>query len=357
MGASDGVAMRFETDGRRSAGVRMATGGAEVWRRVEPAVGASRVLAQLGSVLVAGGFDHAADGRTVPRLEAYDAAGRRTATWRGDELAKVDSGIHAAAARGPDRLLIAVTERWRQAGDPGGGRHVLEVGPDLTPRPLFVAAAPGGAQISMATLTLLGGQLLLTYTADNVRPEAAPAGLEDYEAMACLHRRRTWVELRDLQTGQLLKSAMLPDLAFVASAVGPQGAALLAGSRRVGCEGEQQAVVVALDGALKPRTVYLDESLGASEVRALQALPDGRTFVAAYKLNLVDYAPAGAALGGGRSYSTLALTLDQQGRASAAKLLDAGADVLPNAALPDGRGGVLLGGALGGQAALFQLAP
>lgn len=30
---------------------------------------------------------------------------------------------------------------------------------------------------------------------------------------------------------------------------------------------------------------------------------------------------------------------------------------VPNAALPDGRGGVLLGGALGGQAAPFQLAP
>lgn len=354
----EGIAARFEAEERRAAGVRVATGGAETWRKVEPAVGASRALAQLGPVLVAGGFERAADGRLVPRLDAYDGAGRRTAVWRGGDLAKVDAGILATVVRGRETMLIAVAERRRAPGDPGGGRlHVLEVGPDLKPKPLFVAEAPAGAQLSMATLTLLGERLLVTFTAENRTPEAAPAGLEDYDAMACLHRRTSWAELRDLQAGVRLMSEVLPDLAIVASATDAQGNVLLAGSRRAGCDGERQAVVVAVDPALTARALHLDESLGASEVRALQALPDGRTVVAAYKENLMDFAPAGSALGAGRSYSTLVFTLDRDGRASAAKLLDAGADVLPNAMLLDDRGGVLLGGALGGQGAVFQLAP
>lgn len=355
--APAGIAGRFEAGSGEDAGVRVATAAEESWRRIEPAVGASRVLAQLGPLLVAGGYERISAGRLVPRLDAYDRTGAHAATWRGDDLAKVDAGIVAAAAGSPDRLLIAVAERRPQAGGPGGGRlHVLEVGPDLKPRPLFVAAAPVGAQLSGATLTPLGDRLLVTYTAENAAPEAA-AGFDDYDAMACLQPRTTWLELRDLQTGAVLRSEVLPDLAFVASAAGPQGSALLGGSRRSGCEGERQAVVVALDGELTPRTLYLDDSLGASEVRALQPLPDGRTFVAAYKENLVDYAPPGAALGAGRSYSTLLLTLDPQGGASPARLLDAGSNVLPNATLVDDRGGVLLGGALGGQGALFRLAP
>ena len=351
-----GIARRFAAEGGQGAGV--AGGEADGWRTIEPAVGASRALAQLGPALVAGGYERSKDGRIVPRLDAYDGVGRRTATWLGDDLPTVDAGIVAAALRGPDRLLIAVAERRRQAEDAGGGRlHVLEVGQDLEPRPLFVAQAPPGARLSTATLLTVGDRLLVTYTAEHATPEAAPAGFEDYDALACSTRRTTWAEWRDPETGALLKSAVLPDFAFVASAAGPHGRVLLGGSWRSGCEGERQAVVVAIDEALSPQVLHLDESLGASEVRALQGLPDGGTFVAAYKENLVDFAPAGAALGAGRSYSTLVLTLDARGRAGPAKLLDAGSDVLPNALLVDDRGGVLLGGALGGQAALFRFAP
>ncbi|CAN7180832.1 CHAT domain-containing protein [Phenylobacterium sp. LjRoot219] len=357
----DGVAARFiatDAGGKGGAGVRTATQDGEAWRQVEPAVQASRALAQLGSVLVTGGYERGAEGRLTPRLDAYDRTGRRTATWRGTDLAKVDAGVLAAAVRGPETLLIAVAERSRVAGDPGGGRlQVLEVGPDLKPRLLFTAVAPIGAQLSAATLAVAGDRVLVTYTADNAAAAAPPGGLEDYDAQACLPRRITWAEVRDLRTGEVLRSEAWLDLALVAAASGPQGAVLLAGSRRAGCEGERQAVVVAVDAELNARTLHADESLGASEVRALQALPDGRLFVAAYKQNLMDYAPPGAAPGAGRSYSTLVFTLDRHGRASPATLLDAGADVLPNATLADDRGGVLLGGSLGGQGAVFRLAP
>lgn len=358
----DGIAARFIATAAAGepggAGVRLAVQGAEAWRRIEPSARASRALAQVGEVLVAGGYERLPDGRLVPRLDAYDRSGRRTASWRGDDLAQVDAGILAATPRGSDRLLIAVAERRRAAGDPGGGRlHVLDVGPELTPKTLFTAEAPAGAQLSNATLTLTGERLLVTYSADNAAPEAPPGGFDDYEIQACLPRRIAWAELRDLATGQLLKTATLPDLALVAAAAVAEGGVRLAGSRRTGCEGERQAVVVALDAQLQARVLHLDESLGASEVRAMQRLADGRTFVAAYKENLVDYAPAGGPLGVGRSYSTLAFTLDAQGRASAVKLLDAGSDVLPTATATTARGEVLLGGSLGGQAAVFQLAP
>jgi hypothetical protein len=140
------------------------------------------------------------------------------------------------------------------------------------------------------------------------------------------------------------------------------GGAWLGGSRADGCNGERKATVIALDAGLKPRTLYVDDTLGASEVRALAPLPHGRLFVAAYKESLFDYrpatAPTGAAgvLAGRRSYSTLVLALDQGGRATPPKPLDAGADVLPTAALADDDGGdLLLGGSLAGQAAIFHL--
>jgi len=364
LAASDkGVAAWFTADasvngGRIGEGLRLASAAGEDWRAVDHDAAASRLLVPLGSSLVGGGYARLADGRLVPRLQAYDAAGRLTRSWQGDGLSAMDAGFLAAAAEAPSSLLAVVSERKRAGDkpDPAVRLRVMRVTQELAPAPLFEVTAPLGAVISNATVTPLDDKVLLTYTADNRRADPPSATLDTYEPMACHLNLATWIELRDAG-GRLLKSQTLPDVGIVAAVPGRDGAAIVAGYRREGCEGARQAVVLAATPALATRTLYLDESLGASEVRALAPLAAGRTLVAAYKQSLTDFARPGSEtpLLFGQNYATLLVALDAAGRASAPKLLDAGADVVPTVALARPGGEVLVGGALGDQAVIFHL--
>ena len=338
-------------------GLRVAA-ATETWRRVDHDAAPSRVLARLGPDLIAGGYARLPDGRVAPRLQAYDQAGRLTKAWQGDGLSAMDAGFLAAAAEGPSSLLAVVGERQRP-NDPLGAAarlRVFRVTQDLAPAELFEVAAPPSAFVSNATVTPVGDRILLTYTVNNRRADPPSPGLDDYEAMACRLNHTTWLELRDL-SGKALKSVTLTDVAAVAALAVGDGTALIAGYRRQGCEGDRQALVMAVGRDLATRTLYVDESLGASEVRAMAAAPGGRTLVAAHKESLTDYAPIGAAapLFFGRNFATLLLTLDAAGRPSAPKLLDAGSNVLPTVALAQPNGQVLVGGSLGDQAAIFHV--
>jgi CHAT domain-containing protein len=360
----DGPAARFiaepDAAGHPGEGLRLRAPAGEIWRSVSHASRASRVLGQVGASLIAGGYEAGATGRLQPRLDAYDRQGRRTATWRGAGLSPVDAGI-LAAAQEPPSLLIVVGERARPGEAGGATLYLLRTDAGLAPQPLVQVRAPDSARISNATLTPLGERLLLTYTADNRRTEQPAPTLEDYDDQVCAATRRTWAELRDAKTGALLGRQLLDGFAAVAAAPGADGAVLVAGSEAQTCNQERKAAVVSLDRRLAPRTVYRDDTLGASEVRALTALPHGGAFAAAYKESLFDYPPIATAPGSpggpiaaGRSYSTLVLTLDETGRASPVKPIDAGGDVLPTAALA-ADGEVLLGGSLAGQAAIFHI--
>ncbi|CAN7481957.1 CHAT domain-containing protein [Phenylobacterium sp. LjRoot225] len=362
----DGPAARFiaEPDAARrpGEGVRLLTRGAEAWRTVGHEARASRVLGQVGPMLIAGGYETGATGRLAPRLDAYDRQGRRVTSWRGEGLSKVDAGILAATAQDASALLIVVGERTRPDEAGGGALRVLRVGADLAPQPLFELQAPPGARISNAALASLGDRLLLTYTADNRRSAQPPPSLEDYDDHYCAPTPETRIELRDVRNGAILATQTINGFAAVAALPGQAGAAVLGGSQAEGCNGERKAAVVGLDARLQPRTLYLDDTLGASEVRTLSPLPSGRLFVAAYKESLFDFAPVFAAPSGaadalafGRSYSTLVMTLDEKGRTTPPKPLDAGADVIPTTALATDGGEILLGGSLAGQAAIFHL--
>lgn len=345
----DGLAARFiakpDADGHPGEGVRLASRGGEAWRQVGHAGRASRALGWVGDRLVAGGYEIGPNGHLAPRLDAYDRQGRRTASWRGEAIASSDAGVMAAAPDGPEAMLIVV-------GEPDAGRlQVLRVGADLLPRPVFIAQALTGGRLTNAALAPMGDRLLITYTT-TMPPHDPPPSLEDYDAQVCAPGSTTWVELRDRNNGALLKTQTLSDYAAVAAVATPGGVAL-GGSRRDRCDGERQAAVISLDAGLAPRTAYLDDSLGASEVRTMAPLARGALFVAAYKESLFDYAPGDIAAG--RSHSTLMLTLDARGHASTPKLLDAGADLLPTTAIDGDPGEILLGGALAGRGAIFHL--
>jgi CHAT domain-containing protein len=364
--APQGVAARFivdpDQDGRHGQGVRLAASGGEAWRRVDQTGHASRVLAQLGPVLVAGSYGQAPTGRTAPQLAAYDREGGLSAAWRGEALSRLDAGFLAAAPLDGSEMVAVVGDRARPGDAERVRLRVLRVGQDLAPRVLFEIEPPKGLRISNATITPLGAQLLITFTADNLPAAQPDPNLEDYDARVCFDRRKTWVELRDAATGQVMKSGVLDDFVAVAATAASDGAIFVAGSRSGGCQGERQASVVALDHALKARTLYVDATLGASEVRALAPLPHGEVFVAAYKESLFDYAAGGPPqaygprIQGGRSFSAYVFNLDAAGRASATKPLDSGFDTLPTTALAAADGEVLLGGSLAGHAAIFHFA-
>jgi hypothetical protein len=141
---------------------------------------------------------------------------------------------------------------------------------------------------------------------------------------------------------------------------------LLGGSTRGGCEAEARASVVAVGPDLGPVAVWSDVTPGASEVRALSPLAGGRTLVAAHKRSVVDFAPPpapGVRLDPYRlrrtdvTFAGLVLTLGRDGRPGATRILESGANVLLTAAETSAPAEILLGGALGGEAAIFHLTP
>ncbi|MBU2307242.1 MAG: CHAT domain-containing protein, partial [Alphaproteobacteria bacterium] len=368
-----GTAARFISDadarGRQGSAVRMADdAGGEAWRQEDRTVGAAQVVAQLGDRLVAGGYRLGGAGRNVPTLEAYED-GARVKVWQGEGLARVDAFLLGGAPTGADRAVIVVGEvNLRDPPAAGGGRlHVLEFGASLEPRPLFEVTAPTGFALSSATITPRGSDLLITYTTRTAGLTVSAAQtLDDYDTADCLTEWVTWLELRDARTGVRRAAREIRGLSVVAALARDDGRVLLGGATRGACGEDGRATVVAVDGGLETRTVYADATLGASDVRTLAVLPGGRTFVAASKENVVTYRPAAPAVAAkanpfavmpfAHTYSGLLLTLGRDGAASAPKLLDSGSNIYVTASATGRPGEILLGGALGGQAAIFHLA-
>lgn len=353
--------------GRQGAAVRLASPAGEIWRKDDRSSGASRFGVDLGGRRLVGGYRLGPAGRYVPSIDVYDN-GEPVAAWRGDGLTKVDAFILGGAAVGADRAAVAVGElNLRDAPADGGGRlHVLELTARLQPRLLFTVDAPPGFKLSEATITPLGADLLVTYATREAPPLRLPViSDDDYDTPYCLTEPVTWLELRDGRTGARKAAREVRGLGVVTALASPGGGVLLGGSTRAACGEEGRATVVVADPLLQTRTLYLDGGLGASEVRALAALPGGRTFVAASKENVVTYRRpdvAGAARANpyaaspfASTFSGLLVTLDRKGAVSAPKLLDSGSSIYVTATDASRSDDILLGGALAGQAAIFHL--
>ncbi|HEY8573422.1 CHAT domain-containing protein [Phenylobacterium sp.] len=366
-----GVAARFIADSGGAQGLKpalraTAADGREQWRQVGEAGGAARFLTKLGPALVTGGYAPSPAGRFAPMLQAHAPdTGALTAAWRGDGLARVDTFLMTGAMLGPADAVVAAAEvNLRDGPEAGGGRlHVLRVGPDLVPQPLFTAQAPDGTRIGEATITPLAGKLLVTYADDQVpspRRNARPA--DDYDLPDCLSERVTWLELRDPATGALLKSQKLEGFVGVTAFAPADGRVLIGGSQTAACGEERKAAVVSVDSGLGIRRLYQDDSLGQSEVRALAELPGRRVLAAATKANVVDYQPPARPTAADPyalkpfvpTFSGMLVTL-QSGAASRPKFLDSASNIYVTALTATPSGDILLGGSLAGQAAIFQL--
>jgi hypothetical protein len=93
----------------------------------------------------------------------------------------------------------------------------------------------------------------------------------------------------------------------------------------------------------------------------LHSLPGGRTLAALNKENVLDYRPRAA--GGSvyamtdlqRTYSGMVLTLARDGQVSGRAMIDTGLNVFLSAAEQEGPGRLVVGGSVGGGAALVRL--
>jgi CHAT domain-containing protein len=355
--ASNAEVVALSRDGERilarlasdeGAAVQVASeAGEALWSSTNRKVAGGRFIATLGPVILAGG---ASGERTArPALEAFDArTGARRGIWTGDTLAAGDSYFAAGTRLGEEAAAFVVADL---GGASGVAVRVFETQASLQPRLLFETAPQGVASLDEATLTAWGDDLLLTYSERHTRT-ATGLSEDDFENRPCLGPPITWVELRDRGTGVLKASRRLEGW-MVAAAVVHGDRLILAGARRDGCVEEFQASAAGLDRSLDLEPLYLDRSLGASEVRAMTPLGDGRILLAARKENLLDYRATGS--GADKTYSGLALTLDAAGKASAAKLIDSGGDLFLFAAAPGSPGQAYVGGAMGGAATLFRL--
>ncbi len=353
--------------GRHGAAVRAAGPEGEAWRRESPGVGASRPTFRLGATLVTTGYRAGPDGRYAPVLEAVDAGGRPAGVWRAEPAAEGrDAFVLAGTAVDAGRAVLAVGELGLRGAARGrGGRlRLLETGPELLPRVLAEIDLPSGGSPAEATVSPLGGDLLVTYT-DRAAPPAARPGatLDDWEEPLCAVHPVTWIELRDGRTGALKARRELAGEVAV-SAIANGARVLLGGAAAPACGEDARASVAAVGPDLAPRTLWTDPSLGASEVRALAALPDGRILVAASKAAVVDFTPPpapGAAADPyrwrrtDRTFSGMLLTLGRDGRAGPPRLLDSGSNVIVTALEASRSDDVLLGGSLAGEAAIFHL--
>lgn len=334
------------------------------WRHVAPAIGASGVMVEQGASLILGGYQAGPSGRQAPSLETLDrATGAVRTTWRGAAVGDYDSFIDAGAAVSPTRAAFVIVDRAlhaRAEGRRDGDRlRVVLIDAGKPPRPLVEIAPAQAAAIDDATITPMGGDLLVTYTTRYPAPPRQPLIEDDYLTPLCAGAPVTWAELRDGETGALLAARQLSGwTATSATARGEE--VLLGGGAMASCADDLKAGVVALDSALQPRVLYLDESLGRSEARGLAPAADGGLMVAAIKASQVDYRVAGpAALDQPEDatiqYSGMVVRLQADGTASAPKLLDSGTNLYLSAVDASGPGETLLGGSLGGQPVILRL--
>ena len=351
-----------DANGRRGAETRLS--GVAPWRR-DDSGGAMTPAVDLGDVLVIGGYRADSRGRIVPTLDTLDrTTGARLRSWLGEADGVEFSAVFDLIVTAPNRALVLTGDAVRLDGRASALR-ILEIDATLQPRLLFEIPGSGRNGLDAATLSLAGGDLVITYT-DRSTPLIASPALpgDDYDFPLCASEPVTWIERRDPQTGRLRTAREVRGLQVeVVSLRGRD--ILLGGAVTATCGAEAQGVVLALDPHLGTRTFWRDNSLGQSIVWSLGALPSGRLVVAASKQAVVDLATP---LVGGRqgdiyrirdvkrANGGMVVVLDRKGQASAPRMLDSGIGVFVNDMDTTLPGDILLGGSLGGEAAIFHLA-
>jgi len=357
-----------DAQGRLGAATRASGAAGEAWRRERRDQGAGAFVTRVGSRVLAGGYAPLADGRITPVLAALDpATGAMTGEWPAGPVPEPRAFVMAGAKLDATRAVFGVVTLGGPAATARPKLYGFEVDDALAPRKLFEVEAPAGRSIDEATFTPWGDALLVTYSARYAvrqpAAQAARASEDGFDERSCPAEAMTWIELRDGSTGALRAAKALRGHVVTSAIPRAGGGVLLGGAAHTDCAAEARGVVLAIDRNLRETAVYQDAALGASEVRSLSALRDGRVLVAANKDNVVDFRPLALAPGQRLDihrlpllYSGMLVTLGRDGAASPPLVLNAGASVLASTTAAGEGGDILVGGSVGDAAAIFHLA-
>lgn len=351
--------------GRFSSAIRLGDAEGESWRTEDNEVGAAQLVVAEGPVLIAGGYGPGRAGRNAAMLEAFDArTGAKTASWRDDR--QTADAMFAAALPLGERGLFAVLDadlRGRTAADRAPSLRVYEVDAALAPRLLFEMSAPQIDGYPQVALARLGGRLLVTLSDRDARRDAVASAFDDFDSPACLPTPVTWVELRDLRSGERLASAELPGL-LVADALGRKDRFVIGGSVVADCAAGRRASVAILDPTLALAPWWTDTGFSESEVRTLALGPEGTLVIGAQETIRLDHRlPGGAGLESvqqvldhtDRRTQSLVRLSPRPGEMSEPLLISAGSHVFVSDLDASRPGEILLGGGVGGEAALLRL--
>ena len=282
---------------------------------------------------------------------------RSLSAWSAGLGLEPSSALVGSAPLDVRRTVFA--SRPLDAGGQATKLSVFIVEDGAAPRRLFDVET---SRASRVTFARTGEAILIAYSMWTfVAPPTGPIFQDDFDQALCASQPSTRVEIRELATGALTAGTDVEGRYVNAAAVTSDGDVLLGGQAQASC-GEGRASVLAIDKDLKTRDLYRDDSLGASEVRALAALPDGRFFVAASKDNTVEFRnPSGAVSAVGQEgvaralYGGMGFLIGADGRATDPLLLDAGTSLFVDAADASQPDDILLGGGIGDRPAIFRL--
>lgn len=357
-----GVAMRLMAD-RNAAGRHVSSTRLAQWRGDNDTVGAMRPLMDLGAVLAAGGY-RTTGGLTVPVLELFDkATGAAQSPWVGAVRPGLSGFVTAAAEMEPGRWVFAVKQlNLKTIDGPGPVIQLFVVGADAAPRLLAEIEPPAGVNVDDVALARLGDAVLVTYGARAPALSAPAPVMDDYDLVLCTPPPVTWLDLRDLRSGARRAIAQASGWS-VSAALAHDGQVVLGGAFKSSCGAEMRAAAGQVGPDLMIRTLYADPALGESRVEALSPLRAGGLLIAGTKRNIYDMripqpAPDSVGYGLGEmpvSISGMVLSLARDGRVSVPRMLESGSYIFVSAAEASDPKDVLVGGAIGDQAALFHL--
>jgi CHAT domain-containing protein len=276
-----------------------------------------------------------------------------------DRSAGLAPGEALVGVAGPEGGATIFASRSPDDAGPGTKLSVFIAEDGAASRRLFETVRPAGDQV---TLVRAGDTVLVAYSARAfTAPPTRPVFQDDFDQPLCESEPETRIEVRDLATGALRGETVLKGR-YVNAATTSRGEVVLGGQAQGAC-GEARASVLAIGKDLTVRDLFRDDSLGASDVRTLSALPDGRVFVAASKDNRIEFRPSpGPPAAVDREaveralYGGMALLIGKDGRASDALLLDAGTTLTVDDADASRPDDILLGGGIGGRPVIFHLA-
>ncbi len=344
--------------------------GREVWRRDNWQTGATGFVTELGSEILASGFQTAPSGRSEAVLEAFDRrSGKPISTWHEDTAAGLDSVLASGIKVDPADAILALTEEdLASKVNHSVHVHVYRIDGRTPPHLIFDTSLPVGFRVSDITISISSDNIVTTYS-DRFSSDNPFYPIDSYDWSAC-NDPTTIVEMHNRKTGLLINSAKLTGITIVT--VNERGGSMtFGGATRIDLPqstcGEMRAAVFDFSrGFRRDSAVFVDREVGQSEIRSLKSTNNGNLIAVGDKDNILNYheppsldkliSQIGTPLRPRDTQTSgIIWMLSNDYTVQQVKTLDAAVDVYLNALDASDPRNILVGGELGDHAAVFHV--